>query len=362
MTTNHSIINFNILDQIQTHIFANDSFSFRMACFKEDIDVYDISVPDSFDDDVSRDQLKKAKIKTPFHAFNILSKNAGLIELSEEEIAHATENGLCYWYIQINYRTGPAAKMKGLLKSQPHTFIVILFNPEGSDVTSDFKLLYCNNLYSDYTRLIREAVHIDENGELNEEHQKAISNLELILGGICRQIGIEIPIEEIPKDLENLLVTEITAKGFEEMLRLLTRGKISGAECEKKGKSLLTKSKKSRKKADEGEDDFQFSLDVTLIVGKYNPTYYSDWKFDPEDIAYGISEMLGKEFTFKHPKETYRQDLFPFIQKELSKSNLEMMTFNTQGDSYEFILVEKDKVEKIISLAQKLRVEVERLD
>jgi hypothetical protein len=99
-----------------------------------------------------------------------------------------------------------------------------------------------------------------------------------------------------------------------------------------------------------------------LIVGKYNPTYYSDWKFDPEDIAFGISEMLGEKFTFKYPKETNSQNLFPFIQKELAKSNLEMMTFDTHGDSYEFILVEKNKVEKIILLAQKLSVEVQKLD
>jgi hypothetical protein len=260
MNTNHSIINFSILNQIQTYVFANGVLTFRMACFKEDIDVYDISVPDSFDDDVSRDQMKKAKIKTPFHAFNILNKNAGLIELSEEDIAHATENNLCYWYTQINYKTEPSAKMKGLLKAQSHTFIFILFNPEGSDITSDFKLLYYNNLYFDYTKLIKEAVHIDEKSELNEEHQKAISNLELILGRICWQIGIEIPTDEIPKDLDKFLITEITAKDFEEILRLLTRGKISEAECEKKAKSLLAKSKKSRKKANEGEDDFQSML------------------------------------------------------------------------------------------------------
>jgi hypothetical protein len=360
MNTHHSIINFSILNQIQTHVFANGVLNFRMACFKEDIDVYGISVPDSFDDDVSREQMKKANIKTSFHAFNILCKSAGVIELSEETIAHATENNLCYWYTQINYRTEPSAKMKGLLKAQSHTFIIILLNPEGSDVTSDFKLLYYNNLYFDYTRLIKEAVHIDETAELSEEHQKAISNLELILGGICRQIGIEIPIDEIPKDLDNLLITEITAKDFEEILQLLTRGKISEADCQKKAKSLLTKAKKAQKK-NTAEDSFQFSLDAASIVGKYNPTYYSDWKFDPEDIADGISEMLGEEFKFKSPKETYSQDLFPFIQKELAKSNIEMMAFDTQGDSYEFILVAKDKVEKIVSLSQKLRVEVERL-
>jgi hypothetical protein len=356
MSKSSSIINFQILNKIQNYIFENDSLHFRMMGFADDIDLYGMRVPSSFDDNTTRAQMKKANFKSAYHLFNQFNQKTGLTMLSEQEIADLVSQELEYWFMHIHFKTPNPEKKTGLLKNKPHTFLIVLYTSEASDELDSFKLIYSDRLFFDYVKCFDEATYIDLDNELTDEHKIAVSNLKIVLGGICKQVEIEIPKNMVPENLHSYLISEVTKEDFETLILLLTRGKIALPDCKKQAKKMFASLNK--KKAAGGlPDNFEQTLDVASIVN----SYYSDWKFDPEDISYGISEMLDEDFTFTYPNNTYSDDLFPYIQDALGKLNLELMTFDTQGDSYQFFLANKIDVEKIISLANKLRLGIEKI-
>ncbi|RZJ55013.1 MAG: hypothetical protein EOO44_02920, partial [Flavobacterium sp.] len=87
----------------------------------------------------------------------------------------------------------------------------------------------------------------------------------------------------------------------------------------------------------------------------------SDWKFDPEDAEYFISEMIGQDLNFNYPEETYSHDLFPYIQSALEKHNLELLSYETYGDSYLFFVANKEDVGRILQLSELTKIEVVQL-
>ena len=87
----------------------------------------------------------------------------------------------------------------------------------------------------------------------------------------------------------------------------------------------------------------------------------SDWKFDPEDAEYFISEMIGEDLNFEYPEETYSHDLFPYIQSALEKRNLELMTYDTHGDNYLFFVANKNDVNRILELSELTKIEINQL-
>ncbi len=356
-----SIINFEILNKIQDYIFSNEVLSVRMLGFVGDIDLYGMRVPSSFDDKVTQNQLKNAKLKSAYHLFNTFNKKADLTELSKDDIALSLKQGSEYWYMHLHFKKPLAKNQKSIFKYQSHTFLIVLYHSPGSDLLDSFKMLYSNEFFVDYVKGFSNAVYVDLDASITDEHKKALADLEIALGGICKQTGIEIPENLIPKNLTDHLIAEIKTEDFEELFFLAGRGKIPTVENKKYAKSLVAKLKKWKKKPDEVPEDVKLTLEIGAIVEKYDLSYHSDWKFDPEDITYAISKMLGADFTFSYPNETYSSSLFPYLQEELLKSNLELMTFDTQGDSYYFFLANSCDVEKILALAQKLRVGIEKI-
>ncbi|MCU0355171.1 MAG: hypothetical protein MUD08_15750 [Cytophagales bacterium] len=77
---------------------------------------------------------------------------------------------------------------------------------------------------------------------------------------------------------------------------------------------------------------------------------HSDWKFDPADMEYYVSHLIGKPFPIDCPDETYGSDLFPYVQAQLAQENKELVNLDSFGDSYGFIVVEKDKVARLMHI------------
>jgi hypothetical protein len=94
-------------------------------------------------------------------------------------------------------------------------------------------------------------------------------------------------------------------------------------------------------------------------VLNFENAWSSDWKFNPEDPKYFIRDILGKEWPFEYPEETYSDNLFPYIQEGLGKIGLALMGLATYGDYYEFFLVKKEDVAKILKLSKKLYLEID---
>ena len=244
--------------------------------------------------------------------------------------------------------------MKKYLKHVLHNFIVF-FCCTNSLETNDIRILYNHNFFLDYTKAILDTEYIDINAPKNEIQTIAFKEFERVLQGICEYLKIEIPEPILLPSQDNLLQEEIevTVKTFEEFIKLVSRGNIEEKLLQKQAKKLLKNYQKGTNEYRDVEGHFDFFESIDC--------WNSDWKFDPEDAEYFISEMIGEDLNFEYPEETYSHDLFPYIQSALQKHNLELMTYDTHGDNYLFFVANKNEVNRILELSELTKIEVNQL-
>jgi hypothetical protein len=352
----YSMIDSTILDRIEDYAREHGGFTLKMLGFAGEISVNAYSFPSSFDYDEARSQLKKLKYKNSGYLLNAAYRKLGIEELSKSELKVYGTEELEYWYLHINFDIPIPIELQTHLKIQTHNFISFLTGEQVND-GSAFKLLYSGNIFFDYTREFSQAIYlnIEEVDKIgNEKYQVALSQFEVVIYGICKTIGIEIPEELASVALDRLILLPPTLETFQSLLKLLTRGGYSDSEYKKDAKKLQTFHQK-------GVENFDMHEKTRAILERYEMTYYSDWKFDPEDIESGISEILGEEFRFEYPDETYSHELFPYIRSELAKQELIMMNMDTFGDSYLFFVAHSNDVNNILELAQMIDLKVEKI-
>jgi hypothetical protein len=354
---NHpSILNSEILSQIEDRAKESEGLSLKLLGFAGEITVNAYAFPSSFDDDETRSQLNKLKYKSSVHLLNAAYRKLGITELSKSDIKQCLAGELEYWYLDISFGTPIPTELQNHLKTQNHQFMIFIGDPEpGDDAEEDgLRILYTNQIVFNYVQEFDRAVYLDLDSELDEKYQTAVSQLESVIYGICKTIEIEIPQSLQSEALDRLIIAPPTLETFKSLLMLLTRDKYEDKEYQKDAKKLQTFSKKS-------VDEFELHYKVRDILDRYDAVYYSDWKFDPEDIEYGCSSILEEEFTFKYPAETYAHDLFPYLQTELAKRELMLLNIDTSGDSYLFCIVNIADVDSILELAQSIDVRIERI-
>jgi hypothetical protein len=355
---NHqSILHAEILNQIEDHAKESEGLSLKLLGFAGEITVNAYAFPSSFDDDETRSQLKKLKYKSSVHLLNAAYRKLGITELSKADIKQCIAGELEYWYLDISFSTPIPPELQNHRKTQSHQFMIFLGDPEpGDDADEDgLRMLYTSQLIFNYVQEFDRAIYLAlDDPTLDRKYQTAISQLESVIYGICKTIEIEIPPELQSETLERLIVQPPTLETFELLLKLITRDLYEDSVYRKDAKQLL----KSYRKVTE-EDQMHWAVMSTFAT--YEMTYDSDWKFDPEDMEYGISELLGSEFRFEYPEDTYSHGLFPYIQTELAKQKLILMSIDTFGDSYSFCIVNIGDVDRILELAQSIDLKIERI-
>ncbi|MFC0776689.1 hypothetical protein [Flavobacterium sp. HJSW_4] len=343
-----SIISFDVIDPIYSYLYnQQSSLEFKVKGIQEDVMVNLFFVPGSFDHEEGIEEIKKASFNNAYEVLNELYKKMNIGTLSEEQI----QEGLEYDFIHIQFYSEPTPEEKKFFKRSIKNF-VIFFCCTNSLEINDFKILYSGRHFFDYTKGLLESELLDINDPKNESEAIGIRDFKLVLQGICQYLNIEIPeTVELPSQ-ENLVGTEeVTLEMFKEYLQLVSRGEIEGELLESQSQELF-------EKREQNDDEFDYNFDFFEGIN----SWHSDWKFDPEDAEYFIGEMLGEEdFTFEYPEETYSHDLFPYIQSELEKRNLELMTCETYGDSYLFFLANKNEVNRILELSELTKLEVVKL-
>ena len=347
-----SIVSFDVLDAVYTYLYNEENkFEFKMKGIHDTVSVNLYSFPGSFNHEEGRNEIKKAGFKNAYEVLNELYAKLNIGPISEAQI----EEGLEFDYIHIEFYTEPTPEMKKHLKHVLHNFI-IFFCCTNSLETNDIRILYNHDYFPDYTKAILDTEYIDVNTPKNEIQTIGFKEFKRVLQGICQYLKIELPADiELPSQ-ESLLPedVEVTQETFEEFINLLTRGNIEEKELKKQSKKLFKDFKEDTKdyyEKVEGHFDLFESIDA----------WNSDWKFDPEDAEYFISEMIGEGLNFEYPEETYSHDLFPCIQSALEKHNLELMTYDTQGDNYLFFVAHKNEVDRILELAELTKIEVNQL-
>jgi hypothetical protein len=382
---NQGIINCQILDLIENYVRDCDGLSLKLLGFTGDITVNAYSFPSSFDYEEARTQLKKLKYKNSVHLLNATYRKLGISELNKTDFKKCVDGESEYWYLHITFNTPILPELRTYLKSQIHHFIIFLTDPEAVN-DRGFRLMYSSNNFFNYTEEFDRSICIDldeiESVE-NGNYKISISQLESVIYGICKTIGIEIPDRLQSAVLDRLKIEPPTLATFECFLKLVTRDCYDDLEYQKDAKSLEILYRQVVGEIDveidveaanvndimiDGYDEIDaeigeeaWHVDIRVILDSYEMTYYSDWKFDPENIEWAISNILGEDFTFEYPENTYSHDLFPYIQSALKQKNLELMNIDTFGDSYLFFIANIDDVDRILEISQTIDLSVERL-
>ncbi|CAM3668413.1 hypothetical protein [Flavobacterium chungbukense] len=346
-----SIVSFDIIEPIYNYLYSQKSdLEFKVKGIQENVSVNLFYFPGSFDHEEGIAEIKKSGFKNPYEVLNELYKKMNIGVLSDEAILE----GLEYDFIHIQFYSQPTSEEKKVFKRSIKNFLIFFCCTNSLEI-NDFRILYSGKHFFDYTKGVLESEVLEINNPKNESEENGIRDFKLVLQGICQYLNIEIPKNvELPSS-ENLVANEeATEKDFEEFIQLVSRGNIKEKELKKQSKKLFKNYKKEAKEYhDIVEDHFAFFESIDA--------WNSDWKFDPEDAAYFISNLIGEDFTFDYPEETYSHELFPYIQSELEKSNLELLTYETFGDNYLFFVANKDKVERILELSELIKIEINQL-
>ncbi|SEO48273.1 hypothetical protein SAMN05444671_3563 [Flavobacterium sp. CF108] len=346
-----SIISFDVIDPIYLHLYNEQpNLEFKVKGIQDNVSVNLYCFPGSLDHEEGRAEIKKAGFNNAYEVLNELYKKIDIGVLSQETI----EQGLEYDFIHIEFYSEPSAEVKKYLKRVVNNFI-IFFCCTNSLETNDFKILYSSSHFLDYTKGLLDAELLDINNPKNETQQIAVKDFKIVLQGICQYLNIEIlQSVELPSS-ENLIENEeVTIETFEEFIKLVSRENIEEKELKTQSKKLF---KNYQKEIKEYHTIIEGHYDLFEIINTWN----SDWKFDPEDAEYFISEMIGEDLNFEYPEETYSHDLFPYIQSTLEKRGFELMSYNTNGDNYLFFIANKHDVGRILELSELTKIEIDQL-
>lgn len=346
-----SIISFDVIDAIYAYLYHEQpSLEFRVKGIQDNVSVNLFYFPGSFDHEDGKEEIKKAGFENAYQVLNELYKKIDIGPLSQEII----EQGLEYDFMHFQFYSEPTLETKQYFKRVLNNFI-IFFCCTNSLETNDFKILYSGSHFVDYTKGLLDSEYLDFNKPKNATQETGIRDFKIVLQGICQYLNIEVPENvELPSS-ENLIETEeVTEQTFEEFVTLVSRGNIQEKELKKQSQKLFRNFNKPASDYHciiQGHFDFFESMDA----------WNSDWKFDPEDAEYFISELIGEELKFEYPDKTYSHDLFPYIQAALAKRNLELMSYDTEGDNYLFFVVDKNKVDRIMALSEIANMKIDKL-
>lgn len=343
-----SIVSFDVLDKIYAYLYNEQNrFDFRMKGVSDNVFVNLYSFPDSFAHEEGRNEINNSGFKNVYEVLNELNKRVGITEVSEEDRKETPD----YDYIHIQFFSNRTPEMKGYLNYISQNFI-IFFCCTNSSEANDFKILHTISSFDDYVKGLLETEYVDLSKPKSDLEKIGFKDFENVLQGICEYLKIELPENLVLPSSESLMFDAVTIEDFEEFLRLISRGDLEGKLLKNQAKVLFENYGREDDE-EEYEEDFDFFEGINC--------WYSDWKFDPEDAEWFVSEMLGETFSFEYPEETYSHNLFPYIQAELTKQNLELMNYDTKGDSYLFFIVKKEEVNRIIELSELTKMEIHQL-
>jgi hypothetical protein len=365
------IIDRNILALIENHVIEHNGLNLKLLGFVGKISVAAYSFPSSFDYDEARSQLTALKYENLVHLLNATYQKLGIDELSQADFEKSVAQGSEYWYLHIDFNTPIAPELRKFFKSQAHNFIIFLTEAEDD---RGFRLMYSRNYFLRYVEEFNRAIYLDlDELDANEDesYKIDISHLESVIYGICKTIGIDIPVNLQSATLDRLILQPPTLETFECFLKLVTRDSFDDLEYKKDAKDLEVLYRERGKYSelsknpdfdeDSDNDEVVWHIEVRMVLEDYEMAYYSDWKFDPENIEWALSNILGEDFTFEYPEDTHSQDLFPCIQAALKQKNLELMNIDTCGDSYLFFVANIDDIDRILEIGQKIDLNIERV-
>lgn len=301
--------------------------------------------------------LKNRGFNNFYELLNIVYEKA---EISLVDIAQNIEAHEQYDLMVFNFYIPPKADEKNYFKSVKCSFYLFFVCENGADEVNSFRIFFSKGLNYTVDDLLEAKLVVDINNP-EPEDEVYINGLEKFLAALSLKTNVEINQDILKKHPNALVSQEISKDDFFNALEYLNIKKLENPD-DVAGYLYENWQKKWSELFDEGEyyDDGYFPLRFEFL--NEDNSWFSDWKFDPEDMEAIVSHILTEEWTFEYPEETYSHDLFPYVQEALLQRGLELMHMDTLGDSYQFFIVKKEHVEPILAISNKLKLGIEQLN
>ncbi|WP_407484549.1 DUF6630 family protein [Elizabethkingia miricola] len=363
----HSKYNFDFESFYKLFIYLQEENSYVETLVEGQQKVAEMiwyEIPNSYQD--SEPDLNVLKNNGFSNFYELLNKVHEKAEIGLIDTEEWLKNYGQYNLMQFNFRTDPSEEEQSYFKSALHKFYVLFVIVGDGEEINAYRIFYKRGMDYSIAGLLDSTDIVDLNNP-DSEIEPAVAELEKVLAAMSQETGVEIN-KGITDKYPNARVSrEITLQDFKDVLGLANYWEIE--DLEEKAQYLYEQNYRDKdeliaeleEKDEDWEyyDDGYFPLRFEII---YEDNYwYSDWKFDPEDIEGIIGAFLDERWNFNYPEETYSHDLFPYIQKALAERDLELMNMNTLGDSYGFFLVKKENIVPLLNLSAKMALGIEQL-
>ena len=353
-------IDFHLLNGIFEHLTTQNGYiAAKVKNQPGLLEVYWYHIPASCAAEES--WLKKNNFKNFYELVNVISARSGIGAL---DIPSALAEDLQINLMEISFSGYPQPQEKNMLKLVRNSFFFIFVAEPEQDELGGFRSYYIRNNYDAAVASFYQAEYIPD---INHPgvYEDAVRQLEYNLAALAVLAGLPLSDKLTRKYPGELLHGPVTAEDFKRIIQLVNFHEFNG-DAGQKATELLEAFHTDWPRLYERLYDFRpdevsyFPLHTDIIHADAN-LWDNDWKFDAEEIEYVISSLLQEEWRFDHPEDMYSHDLFPFIQAALSQKGWELMSFDTEADSYLFFIVHKEHVPEILELSNKLSLGIEIL-
>lgn len=348
-----SIICFDVLYALDQYLYENGGLSFTLTGLPGNVSVNLFSFPSSFSDEKAIAGLRKHQLTNSFELLNTFYEKVNISPVDTASITKGAE----FFYIEIRFSMLPDEEARKIITSTEQMFIITFCNVNSEQI-NDFRIAEYSGFFYDYIRAFMNttAFFPEELSEKKDLHKK--EQLEQVLFNICKLKNLPIPAAVDTKAFKKSLVQPAVFNDYVSWVNLITQNSLQQEAAVQIAKDLQNNIQNDNSDKDE-EDTFPYYfIDLDEIHYFF---WNSDWKFEPEDVIYFLSAMLGSPFQFNYPADTWSHDLFPYIQQALAAHNRELMSFNTMSDSYLFFIIDKKKKSEFLALSQRLNIAIDTL-
>ena len=363
----HSKYNFDFESFYKLFIYLQEENSYVETLVEGQHKVAEMiwyEIPNSYQD--SETNLNVLKNNGFSNFYELLNKVHEKAEIGLIDTEEWLKNDGQYNLMQFNFRTDPSEEEQSYFKSALHKFYVLFVIVGDGEEINAYRIFYKRGMDYSIAGLLDSIDIVDLNNP-DSEIEPAVAELEKVLAAMSLETGVEIN-KGITDKYPNARVSrEITLQDFKDVLGLANYWEIE--DLEEKARYLYEQNYRDKDELiaelEEKDEDWEYYDDgyfpLRFEIIHEDNYWYSDWKFDPEDIEGIIESFLDERWNFNYPEETYSHDLFPYIQKALAERDLELMNMNTLGDSYGFFLVKKENVVPLLNLSAKMALGIEQL-
>lgn len=363
----HSKYNFDFESFYKLFIYLQEENSYVETLVEGQHKVAEMiwyEIPNSYQD--SETDLNVLKNNGFSNFYELLNKVHEKAEIGLIDTEEWLKNDGQYNLMQFNFRTDPSEEEQSYFKSALHKFYVLFVIVGDGEEINAYRIFYKRGMDYSIAGLLDSIDIVDLNNP-DSEIEPAVAELEKVLAAMSLETGVEIN-KGITDKYPNVRVSrEITLQDFKDVLGLANYWEIE--DLEEKARYLYEQNYRDKDELiaelEEKDEDWEYYDDgyfpLRFEIIHEDNYWYSDWKFDPEDIEGIIESFLDERWNFNYPEETYSHDLFPYIQRALAERDLELMNMNTLGDSYGFFLVKKENVVPLLNLSAKMALGIEQL-